>query len=539
MTTRDQRTAALIEAGVALSSELSLSALLQRIVELAVEVTGARYGALGVVGPDGALVDFITTGLTDDERLAIGPLPRGRGILGALIDDAQPLRLRHITDDPRSVGFPPNHPPMVSFLGAPIRALGMVFGNIYLTEKQDGAEFTEDDKEALVTLATQAGVAVANARLYADIRLREQWLEAVRDISGAILAGDDVNDVLHMVAGRARALAKADHSSIVVPTEDGRSLRIAAADGEHAAELQGMAVPTVGSLSGEVITTGRPLLLADTQSDSRAYLPMVTTAMMGPTIMIPLSIRGRAFGSIAVSRRPGSTQFRDEDLRLMESFADQAALGLEYGRAQRELARLTLVEDRERIAKELHDGVIQSLFAVGLGLQGTAALIAEARLAERIQDAVGEIDRVIGDLRNYIFGLRPHILAGSRLAEALDRIAIDFQEWSGVTTVVDVDESLEIHLAENASHVVQFTREALSNVGKHAGATTCRVSLRRDGDAAVLEIDDDGSGFDIDAAGGKGMGMDNMRNRSEAIGGSLLVTSTRGEGTTVRVRIPV
>jgi two-component system, NarL family, sensor histidine kinase DevS len=539
MAKRDLRTAKLLEAGLALSSDLSLDTLLQRIVEIAVEVTGARYGALGVLGEDGNLADFLTTGVSAEERAAIGPLPLGRGILGALIDDARPLRLRAITDDARSVGFPPNHPPMGSFLGAPVRAHAQVFGNLYLTEKQGAVEFTEEDEEALVTLATQAGVAVANARLYAEARMRERWLETVREISGALLAGEDADAVLRLVAHRARELVGADHASIVVPTDEDGRLRVAVADGDHAAELEGMTVPTVGSLSGEVITTGRPLRLADTASDSRAYLPMVTAAVMGPAMMTPLLLRGRPFGSIAVSRPPGSAPFRDEDLRLIESFADQAALGLEYTRTQRELARLSLVEDRERIAKDLHDGVIQSLFAVGLGLQGTAALIGEQRVAERIQEAINEIDRVIGDLRNYIFGLRPQILSQRRLADAIVQMAHDFQARTGVTTVVDIDDTLEAPLAEHASHIVQLAREALTNVGKHAGAATCRVSLRRDGSSAVLEVDDDGRGFDVHAARGRGMGLGNLRTRLAAIGGALLITSTPGEGTSVKITVPL
>ena len=535
------RSARLLETGMALASELSLPALLQRIVELAADVTEARYGALGVIGPGGDLVDFLTTGITDEERAAIGALPRGRGLLGALIADARPLRLEELSGDPRSAGFPPNHPQMHTFLGAPVRARGQVFGNLYLTEKQGAPDFTADDEEALVTLATQAGIAISNARLYEEARIRQRWLQAVREATGAILAGADVETVLRLVARWARELAGADLATVVTRGAVGEHMRITVAEGMRAAELEGMAVPFENSLSGEVIRSGRPLVFEDTAADRRSYPPMVDTGRMGPSLFVPLTVRGRAFGTLAVANEKGGRRFTDEDVRLVETFADQASLGLEYGRVQAEIQRLTLLEDRERIAKELHDGVIQALFAVGLSLQGTAAIVAESRVGARLQDAVNEIDRVIGDLRSYIFGLRPHVLASAGgLGAALDQIAHEFESTSGVTTVVELDESLEEPLSDNAVHIVQLAREALSNVGRHARAQTCRLSLRRAGDGAVLEIDDDGVGFDVaPALESGGMGLGNLRSRAQSIGGELDITSAPGEGTVIRISLPV
>ena len=535
------RSARLLETGMALASELSLPVLLQRIVELAVDVTAARYGALGVVGPDGDLVDFLTTGISDEERARIGALPRGRGLLGALIADARPLRLEEISRDPRSAGFPPLHPPMHTFLGAPVRARGKVFGNLYLTEKQGASDFTAEDEEALVTLATQAGIAISNARLYEEAQVRERWLQAVREATGAILAGAEVESVLRLVARWARELARADLATVVIPGAVGENMRITVAEGTNTDGLEGLVVPLDGSLSGEVIRSGEPLVLEDASSDTRSYQPMVGSGRMGPSLFVPLTVRGRAFGTLAVANEVGGHRFTDEDLRLVETFAGQASLGLEYGRVQAEIQRLTLLEDRERIAKELHDGVIQALFAVGLSLQGTAAIVAERRVSARLQDAVNEIDRVIGDLRSYIFGLRPHVLASTRgLGAALDQIAHEFQSTSGVTTVVEIDESLEGPLADNAVHIVQLAREALSNVGKHARAQTCRLSLRRAGSEALLEVDDDGTGFDVAAAlESGGMGLGNLRSRAGSIGGALDITSAPGEGSTIRVTLPL
>jgi two-component system, NarL family, sensor histidine kinase DevS len=367
----------LIEAGLALSAELDIEQVLGRIVELAVQLTNATYGALGVLGSDIRIERFITVGLSDEERDAIGPPPTGHGILGVLIDAPHPIRLADLTSDPKSSGFPANHPPMRSFLGAPVRALGRVYGNIYLTDKRDADEFTVDDEAGLVVLATQAGVAIENARLYAEAQ-----------------------------------------------------------------------------------------------------------------------------------------------------------------RAQEQERRLQLLEERERIAKELHDGVVQSLFAVGMGLQGAAALARDAEITARLENAVEDIDRAITDLRNYIFGLRPGILADRQLDEAIRELCREFEEHTGVVTVPAINAAVSADLASRAADVIQLVREALSNVGRHAAATTCRVSLFRDADGAiVLEVDDDGKGFDADAPR-HGMGLTNLEHRVGAMGGELRTASVPSEGTTVTARWP-
>jgi len=368
---------ALIEAGMILASELSLDAVLQRIVELAVEITDAHYGALGVLTPDGrAIEEFITVGVTPEERAAIGDPPVGHGVLGLLIEKVGPLRLPDIGADPRSVGFPPNHPPMTSLLGARIIGRGTVFGNLYLTDKQAAEMFDEEDERVLVVLATQAAIAVENARLYDE------------------------------------------------------------------------------------------------------------------------------------TERKG-----------------------------RELQRLQVLEERERIGKELHDGVIQSLFAVGMNLQGLAASSGDTETAGRLEAAVEDIDRAIRDLRNYIFGLRPGILADRQLDQALKQMASEFGSRTGIVTVADVDNEAASILASRAGDVVQLAREALSNVSRHGDAATCRVSLRRGDEGLVLEIDDDGRGFDVDTTSW-GMGLRNLRERVESLGGVLVVESTPGEGTTVRATLP-
>ena len=536
---RASRKDVLLQAGLALSSDLSLSAVLRRIVQTAADISGARYGALGVLGPDGRIAEFVTVGIDEETRRAIGHYPTGGGVLGALIEEAKPLRLANIADDPRSVGFPPNHPPMRSFLGAPVKALGRVYGNIYLAEKQGAAEFTQEDEEDLVVLATQAGVAIANAHLYEQTRRRERWLDAVGEISAAILAGNASSEVLTLVAARARELAGADLATIAIRTADGSWFVNQAATGDLTSELLGLRFPVEGSISGDAIRKREPQVLADASADERVDQPVVRLGSIGPALVVPMAAQGEAFGTLTVANRAPGTTFADDDIRIVASFADQASIALEYGRAQDQLKRLVVMEDRERIAKELHDGVIQSLFAVGMGLQGTA-MIASDEISARIESAVNELDRVIRDLRNYIFGLRPGILADRQLSEALRDLAEDFAEKSGVTAVVEIDDRVAAELGSKAADVVQMTREALSNVGRHAEAATCRVQLRfGDDGAAVLEIDDDGRGFDPAAARETGNGLGNLQQRAEAVGGALEMQSEPGDGTTIRVTIPL
>jgi signal transduction histidine kinase len=524
----------LLEAGLALAAELSLPAALQRIVELAAELTGARYGALGVLGRDGTITEFITTGVTAEQRAAIGHIPVGRGILEVLIDDARPLRLHDIADDPRSVGFPPNHPPMQTFLGAPVTARGQVYGNLYLTEKGAGADFDADDERTLTLLATQAGVAIENAYLYEQAQDRARRLEAVRDITTAILAGSA--DILALVVGHARELVGADLATLALPAGTDQ-LVIEAADGLLAEELQGTTFPTAGSVTGEVLRTGKAVALADAAADDRIAQPIVR-ARLGPALFIPLAVRGRILGSLTVANARGGPPLREAAAQLVETFAEQAAVALEYARLQRELHRLAVLEDRERIAKELHDGAIQALFAVGMGLQGSAALAASEELRSRLQDAVEEVDRVIRDLRNYIFGLRPGILADRQLDQALQRLCEEFQERTSIVTVAEVDPQVAAELASQAGDMVQLAREALSNVSRHAQAATCRVSLYRAETGWVLEVDDDGRGFDPARTTGTGQGLRNLKERAGHLGGQAEIHSIPGEGTRVQVTIP-
>jgi signal transduction histidine kinase len=527
-------------AALLLASELSLPATLQNIVDLAAEVADARYGALGVLAPDKqSLQEFVTYGITVEERAAIGDLPVGHGLLGVLITDARPLRLKRIQGHVLSVGFPPNHPPMTSFLGVPIAIRGTVFGNLYLTEKRGAEEFSIEDEDAVVKLAAHAAVAVDNARLYAQAQVGQRRLEAVNEISQAILGGRASGDVLGLIARHARELVGASLASIATPVPGGDDLVIRAADGENADLLEGAVFPSSGSLSGEVIRTGETVT-GDASSEQALEQPVFRLGGMSVALFVPLAVRDRAFGTLSVANRDRGRRFSDDDMQIIGTFAAQAAVALEHARIQGELRRLALVEDRERIAKELHDDVIQSLFAEGMALQASLAIVHDPVAMEaRVAQSVENIDRVIRDLRNYIFGLRPGVAADRQLDRSIRELAAGFAEGSTIEIDVVTDDDAVSRLAGRSADVLSVAREAISNAVRHSAGDHILVSLNRAGDAALLEIADNGKGFEPAHSLGRGHGLSNLQARAESLGGELEIESEPGRGTWVRVRIPI
>ena len=538
MDARRDRKDVLLEAGLTLASELSLPIVLQRIVDLAADVTDARYGALGVIGEGDRLIEFVTTGISAKQRKAIGALPTGRGVLGLLIHEPKPVRIKNISEHPQSVGFPTNHPPMHSFLGAPVQAMGRVFGNIYLAEKRTADEFSKEDEEALMVLATQAGVAIANASLYEEVRSRERWLDALRDITDKMLSGADETTLLESIAEHACDLAGAEAATIITASATPGQLVVGAAVGARATEVRGQLLPSDGSISGAVMKSGQSMSFDDVSSDPRAYQPIMRLGRYGPAFFGSLRVPGGVSGTLMVANLQGGQRFDKSKVRLVETFADQASVAIQYGRAQAELRRLGLMDERERIAKELHDGIIQSLFAVGMGLHGTALMASSPEIGGRIESAVEELDRVIRDLRNYIFGLRPGILADRQLDQALRLLAEETRRGSDITVEVNVDAQLAAALSGRSAEIVQLTREALSNISRHARATRAAMSLSRRGSTAVLSIEDNGVGFDPNGDS-IGSGMPNMQARATALGGNLDVTSEAGKGTKLRINFPI
>ncbi|MEX2556119.1 MAG: GAF domain-containing sensor histidine kinase [Actinomycetota bacterium] len=348
--------------------------------------------------------------------------------------------------------------------------------------------------------------------------------------------GGSAGGLVRIVARRSRTLVDASVASVVTPELGDELLVVRVADGEHASELEGMRFPANESISGVVMRSQETLILTDVSADPRVHQPVVKTASVGPAIFAPLAVADRVFGTLLIGRPVEAQPFLDEERSVIELFASQAAIALEHARFQNELHRLAVLEDRERIGRELHDGAIQSLFAAGMKLQ-SAVSAGGADAWQRVEQAVGDIDHVIGDLRSYIFGLRPGVAARAGTAEALRRLGQELQDSSGVVAVIDIDPEAAARI-EPADHVVQFVREALSNVGRHARATTCRLFVGRVGDGVLVEIDDDGDGFHPDDRIGAGQGLPNLHERAAALGARLEIDSGPGRGTTVRATIP-
>ncbi len=527
----------LLDAVAALASDLSLPAVLQRIVETARVLVDARYGALGVIGEADVLVEFVHSGIDSDTVDAIGHLPEGRGILGLIVQHPEPLRLTSISEHPDSYGFPPNHPPMNTFLGVPIRVRGTVFGNLYLTEKRGGGEFTQEDEDMTVALAAAAGAAIHNARLYEEAQRREFLLEAVRDVSAELLGGQPGDRVLQAVADRARRLAGADVATIVLPDASSTRLVIEVVAGVGAEVLAGIAFPRDASLSGEVMRTGRSLVLDDASAEKIAHQPVIRAADLGPCVVVPLLRDAQPAGTLLVGNRKGNRRFTETDLRLVETFAAQASLALESARTQRELHRLALVEDQERIARDLHDTVIQQLFATGMSLQAAARSVNDQSLGDRIQVAVDDLDRTIRDIRSTIFSLQARVTHGLR-----DRIlgvvadvspALGFDPHVRFTGPVDAVVDDEV-----AGHLLSTLREALANVARHASASRADVEVVTDEGTrhVTLTVVDNGVGIADDRT--RHSGLRNIAERAAGLGGQVVIERRTEGGTRLEWRVP-
>jgi signal transduction histidine kinase len=532
---------ALIEAGVLIAAELSLPVLLRRLVEIAVRLTHARYGALGVTGPHGGIVEFVTVGISDEERAAIGAIPSGRGLLGALIHAPHPLRLARLQDDPRSVGFPPNHPPMNSFLGAPVRAGGQVFGNLYLTEKADGSPFDAADEAAIVTLATQAGVAIANAQTYRELRQREQWLGALHEITDALLAGEPQQGLLTTIVRSAREMSNADLAAIALPLDDGSTtLRIVAADGVGSDRLLTAPGRPSGTASHSVLSTGRPLLARAKSVDFHAHL--VSDAVpVGVLMVVPLLLRERVKGTIILTRAAPDAEFSSEDLSQLESLASQATLALDYARVQAQSRRLAVIEERHRIARDLHDEPVQALIYLARRLESIAVEpslggAAAAKLEETRELAVAVVDG-LGQLTE---GLRSEILEREGLPAALEELARRFGSRAQIRVEVVIRGEPGRWAPELERSLLRLAQEALSNVERHAQAGSVRLDLTFRDKGLSLRVADDGIGFLASGQGATapGLGIIGMRERVALMSGRLVIRSRTGRGTVVVATVP-
>ena len=406
LATRD-RVHALLEAVVAIGGNLDLEIVLRKIIAAAVPLVQARYGALGVIGDDGRLAEFIPVGLDEAQIAAIHHWPEGHGLLGTLIRDPRPLRLADLSAHPESHGFPPGHPPMRSFLGVPIRIRDEVYGNLYLTEKEGGGPFDEEDETLVVALAAAAGVAIDNARLYEEARRQERWLRATTEITRELLSGTQSTQVLNLVTGQALALSGADLVALAVPAGDQQLVNTHAA-GEAADEARGLVLPAAESLSGQVLASGQTVVVEDFRNDGRVN-PVAREHMpLGWAVLLPLGAPGNVRGVLTVGRDPGSLPFPPQAVEMVATFAAQAGIVLELAEHRQDAERLAVLQDRDRIARDLHDLVIQRLYATGMSLQGAVPLIARPEVADRVSSAVDALDETIREIRSAIFSLQSH-----------------------------------------------------------------------------------------------------------------------------------
>jgi signal transduction histidine kinase len=525
---------------MALASELSLDNLLQRLTSVAAELTGARYAALGVIDPTGSHLErFVTHGIDDEGRAAIGDPPHGRGILGALIRDARPLRLHAITDDPRSVGFPPNHPPMTTFLGVPILLRGVAYGNLYLADKASGEDFTEADQELVELLASQAAVAIENARLYEASRRWSRQLESLIEGSGALARETDVDVLLERLAERLQELLEARLVAVALPTGEDE-LRIVTAAGDGADQIVGRRVERAQSKAGRVLERGRSERVDSLLDDREVNLEFTRGIGARAGLWVPLLVHGRPIGVLTAYDKltTPDARFEHDDVRLAETFASRAAVAVELSeRVERDaLRRIVAAQEleRQRLARELHDETGQALTSILLGLKQLGG--AEAESVARLRELVVA---TLQDVRRLAVELRPKVLDDFGLVPALERLTTGFAEHTGIAVDLEAGAITDRLPPEVETAIYRIVQEALTNAAKHAEASRVSVLLTRSDGRIKAVIEDDGQGFDADAGLGDGVGLIGMRERIELLDGTLAVESSETSGTTVAVEVPV
>jgi signal transduction histidine kinase len=541
--TETDRLRALIETGIAINAELSLDAVLERIAEAAARVTAARYAALGVIDPAGtALERFITHGIDAATHAAIGDLPRGRGILGILIRDARPLRLHDLGEDSRSVGFPPNHPPMRSFLGVPILLRGVSYGNLYLTEKEGGGDFTDEDEDFVTLLAAQAAVAVENARLYESATEWSRQLESLNEIGGAMVSELDLPRLLDLVARRLRELIGARLVTIALPAGD--ELRIETADGDGAEAFIGLVFPLRDSKTGRVLERGHSERVDSLLEDPEVHQDASRQMGARTGLYVPLVLRDAAIGVLVAHDKLGSDQrFDSADLRLAEQFADRAAIAVDLSRrvARDALGRVVAGQEveRRRLARELHDETGQALTSILLGLRA----VEEAGSADVLRKSVSDVRELVvatlQDVRKLAVQLRPAALDDFGLVPALERLVQTYSETTGIA--VELEAGLGEHRlpAELETTLYRIVQEALTNIVKHADATKVSVLLVLRERSVTAVIEDDGRGFDPGNTREDRLGLLGMRERAELHDGRLKIEAAEGSGTTLVVEMPL
>lgn len=524
----------LIDAILAITSGLKLDATLRAIVHTAAELVDARYGALGVRGYDHRLVEFVYEGIDEETRHLIGSLPEGRGVLGALIEEPKPIRLDDISRHPASVGFPLHHPPMRTFLGVPVRIRDEVFGNLYLTEKADGQPFSDDDEVLVQALAAAAGIAVDNARLFEESRTREAWIEATRDIGTQMLAGADPAMVFRLIAEEALTLMAGAATLVAVPLDDEApacevdDLVIVEVAGEISPAVKQMTVAVSGTSIGGVFHDRTP------RRFDRLDLAVDGPVEPGPALVLPLRAADTVAGVLVALRSADEQPFSDKQLDMMAAFADQAALAWRLATAQRQMREVEILTDRDRIARDLHDHVIQRLFAVGLTLQGAAPRARVPAVRESIYSSIDDLQEIIQEIRSAIFDLHAGPSRATGLRHRLDKV-IDQLAIPAMHTTVQYTGPLSVVDTVLANHAEAVLREAVSNAVRHANATSLAINVSVEDDVRV-EVVDDGVGISGDITES---GLRNLRQRADDAGGEFTVENMPTGGTLLRWSAPL
>ena len=536
LATRD-RVYTLLEAVVAVATSLDLEMVLKQIVEAAITLVRARYGALGIISEGGRLVEFVPVGLGDSEIAAIHHWPEGRGLLGALITDPRPLRLPDISASPKSSGFPPGHPPMRTFLGVPVRVRDEVYGNLYLTEKVGGAEFDEEDEALLIALAAAAGVAIDNAKLYEEARRQQRWLRASSEVTRRLLSGTAPDEVLALVTQQTLEMSGADLVALALPTPDRQQLVIQHAAGAGAPGALGLVLPVNASVSGDVLSSGEAVILQDFGHDERVAGSAREHMPLGPAIILPLGAPGDVRGVFTVGRDTGAMPLAPEAVEMVQTFAAQAAIALELAEHRRDAERLAILSDRDRIARDLHDLVIQRLYATGMSLQGAMPLLSRPEAATRVSSAVDALDETIREIRSAIFSLQSRGEAKqnglrAQVLEVADQMTPALGFAPSLRLVGPLDEAVP---ADAAEQMLSALRESLSNAARHAAARRVDVTVEV-GPELILRVRDDGTGMGNST---RRSGLANMAERAADLGGKLTVNAAEGGGTQLDWRVPV
>lgn len=550
--TREQledRLAALHHASLQLVGDLSLETVLERIVQLAREQAGAAYAALGVVDETGSLVKFLPVGMDQAAIDLMDHPPVGKGLLGMFNKERRTIRIPEISADPRSAGFPAHHPAMHSFLGVPIVLGDRLFGQIYLTNKRDYPEFTESDERVIETLATYAAVAISNARLYNDLQIRDEALSRrnedlalLNDIASALTSSLDVESILDQTLNRMMSYLDVEAGEIFLREDNEKDLHMALYRGDTAEAFWTRDRFKVGEGAiGQVAETGKPLVNFDPRENNLFLRKAVSEAGFQCMAIIPMTARGNVIGVISVATRQDRC-IGEREVNMLTAIASWAATTIENGRLHRQARRLAVLEERERIGMDLHDGIIQSIYGVGLALDYARIALDEnpQSAKQKIDQSIEALNSTIHDIRSYILDLRPRQFHGRDLMEGLQRLVAEFKANSKIEiTLAGPESGLTDFPAENATTLFHICQEALANVAKHSQARRVDVRLWTARERVLLEIADNGAGFDLRKMNFTlGHGLSNMHTRARKVGGDVEINSNPGEGTNVLAWVP-